>query len=94
MRVGRRRLLEREREKHGHPVSLRTRQTYRQDGRHVLEVAVVCEVLVAPPVSLYHSLEPVTLQESVTQCYTMLDNAALTYHLLPSFVAISIAAHS
>ena len=53
-------------------MSLRTRQTYRQDGRHVLEVAVVCEVLVAPPVSLYKSLEPVALQEGVTQyCITV-----------------------
>ena len=61
---------ERERKKHGHPVSLRTRKTYRQNGCHVLEVAVVCEVLVALPVRLYHSLEPVTLQEGVTQCNT------------------------
>ena len=49
-----------------------TRLTYRQDGCHVLEVAVVCEVLVTPPVGLYQSLEPVTLHAGVTQCYTML----------------------
>ena len=56
--------------------------TYRQDGCHVLEVAVVCKVLVTPPVGLYQSLEPVTLHAG--RCYTMLHNVIMLQNVTQS----------
>ena len=67
-----------ERETWTHTAKLQTRPTYGQDGCHVLEVSVVCEVLVTPPVGLHQNLEPLTLHAGrcytmlyVTQCYTI-----------------------